>query len=153
MREDIKFPNPLIKEQRTLLFELAKFSKEQCLLEGHQRKLFFNCGRYDEWFDNSFGNLINALKDLNNECSESNNTYKSQIKEIIEKVEAVDTSYGGYLYSKVKKTKASPQDRLMCAEYLENKGKFEEALKIAKNLADEYPDNKTIEKMINRLSN
>ena len=151
MKEDIKFPNPLDSKQRKLLFELSGFAKEQCFLEGNQRKTLFSCGKYDQWFDTSFDNLIKALNDLLEECPEDKNLYKAQIQEVIKQVETVDTSYGGYLYTKLQSGKASPQEVLMCAEHLENQGNVNEALRIANILIEKFPDNRTIEKMINRL--
>ena len=56
--------NPFSKHQRRLLARWSRFSKEQNILEAHQRRYLYFGYKYDKWFENLPNKLAKALEDL-----------------------------------------------------------------------------------------
>ncbi len=59
-----KIKNPLSPTQCKLLKDLAKFAKDNELLEGADRKRLFQAGQYPTWFSSNFTSLPENLNDI-----------------------------------------------------------------------------------------
>jgi len=148
IRENNKLENPLSKEERSLLKTLASFAKEEELLEGYERKLLFQSGQFLEWFPNTLKRLPGILQELVEDINEP------ELKKIVQNMIINLLKLCPETMVLEKKYADKTINRSECvqlAELYEREGNLSKALIIAKQLDKEYPNNQSIQLMLERI--
>lgn len=160
-----EFDNPLGVDQRNLLIVLARYTKESELLEGRDRKLLFQAGRFRKWFPSNFIRLPEILEELIPDLLEDDGVPKEREvvavratilaaakRDGISKYgEATSRSELMLLQNKYDREDLSPPERLRLAELLEADGDVDAAKRVATALKDEFPENDTVLMLCGRL--
>jgi len=160
-----KIKNPLSPSECKLLKDLAKFAKDNELLEGKDKKLLFQAGHYPTWFSNNFTSLPESLNDIIDylDGTEEFPTVDEIVavrNKIIKSGNEFGISKDGGETSKTelavfqeeyRQGKLDPPARLRLAELYEEVEKAREALEVATVLLKEFPENETIKKFVSRL--
>lgn len=158
-------PNPLSREQCTTMFELAKYAKQHDLLDGYQRKAVFQAGRFDEWFPTRVQVIANALRELLPDLpGRDKSDLFDRTRAILASLESVDINAQGVATGRLDdevetdvlrraaiEGVATPEERLVLAELLEDQKSLKEAQSIALQLLDEFPLNATVKNLCLRL--
>lgn len=155
-KDSRKAPNPLSEEQREILFAVAHSAKEYDLLTPWARKVLYQAGRFDEWFLNRFSVVADTLQEFHDQTDEDE--LKGNLPCMVERVRSADPGPAGTTQGDIARLKqlvesdlASGPDRLVLAELLERAGQVAEAQGIATTLAEEFPENRTVHLLIQRL--
>lgn len=158
-------PNPLSREQCTTMFELAKYAKQHDLLDGYQRKAVFQAGRFDEWFPTRVQVIANALRELLPDLpGRDKSDLFDRTRAILASLESVDINAQGFATGRLDdevetdvlrraaiEGVATPEERLVLAELLEDQNSLKEAQNIALHLLEEFPLNSTVKNLCSRL--
>ena len=73
--------NPFTRRERDFLLSLSKYTKEQNLLGGFQRKVLYDAGYYNSVFLNRLSKVNNVLSELEEHLSSSDAEYASDIRD------------------------------------------------------------------------
>lgn len=163
-RMNANIPNPLSVAERQLLMDLAKYAKDNDLLEGPDRKRLFQAGRFDNWFATNFALLPENLSDLIPEIVEGEESFTlAELVSMREKIMQTADAYGvgrdGGLTSKTdmvlleeeyKKGGLGPAKKLELAELYEALGRTKKALDVARELLKEFPHNENVSDLMDR---
>jgi len=152
-KDDRKLPSPLNKEQKSVMYKLSAYAKENEFLEGKERRQLYQAAKYKDWFLYGFESTVTVLGKLEKEISES------EQDELLKSVrELIDTISGGYSTPEINKLVmlyeyglAEPPETLLLCELLEGEKKYGEAMSMAKYLLDKYPENVTVKRLVKRL--
>lgn len=152
-KDERKLPSPLVGEQKSIMYKLSAYAKENELLEGKERKQIYQAARYNDWFLYTFEWIVTILEKLADEISEAEQAdLLKQVRDLIE------TISGGYSTPEIIKLKslyesgqAEPAEILLLSELLEGEKKYDEAIVIAKRLLTKHPKNVTVQRLFKRL--
>lgn len=159
------FQNPLNEAQRKTMKQLAKYAKENDLLEGKDRKRLFQAGRYETWFPSVFSSLPENLDDIIPDLDDSEGTPAvKEVESIRDIIVEAGTRYGiandggttsktelMLLAEKYDAGDAEPAERLYLAELYEQAGDTKQARPVAQALKKEFPDNENVKALCKRL--
>ena len=148
--DNSKLSNPLSQEERLLMKQLASFAKDNDLLEGRDRKLLFQSGRFLEWFPSTAERLPSVLKELLDDIDDSGK--ENAIRKIIDQLSKLNPETMVFEKKYADGTITDPE-LLQLAEAYENQGDLEKALVIAEELHKSNPGNETVRLLFERLRN
>lgn len=160
-----KIKNPLSPTQCKLLKDLAKFAKDNELLEGLDRKRLFQAGQFPTWFSSNFTSLPENLNDIIDDLDGTEEFPTiDEVVAVRNKIIDSGNEYGiskdggetsktelALLQEEYLKEELDPPDRLKLAELYEEAEKVREALEVATVLLREFPENETVKELVSRL--
>ncbi len=160
-----KIKNPLSPTQCKLLKDLAKFAKDNELLEGADRKRLFQAGQFPTWFSSNFTSLPENLNDIIDDLDGTEEFPTiDEVVAVRNKIINSGNEYGiskdggetsktelALLQEQYLKEELDPPDRLKLAELYEQVEKAREALEVATVLLKEFPENETVKELVSRL--
>ncbi len=148
-RGNSKIDNPLNSEERTLMKKLAKFAKGEDLLEGRDRKLLYQSGRYDSWFPSVLERLPDVLKELKEDIVDS--AERDTITDLLSRLLKLNPDIM-VLGKKHNEETITKQELLRLAELYEQQGDLKSASSIATEFNVAYPGNNTIRLLLERVN-
>ena len=160
-----KIKNPLSPSECKLLKDLAKFAKDNELLEGVDRKRLFQAGQFPTWFSTNFTSLPENLNDIIDDLDGTEEfPTVDEVVAIRNKIINTGNEYGiardggetsktelALLQEEYLKGELDPPDRLKLAELYEEAEKIREALEVATVLLKEFPENEDVKFLVTRL--
>ncbi len=148
-RDNNKIDNPFNSVERTLMKKLAKFAKGEDLLEGRDRKLLYQSGRYDSWFPSVLVRLPDVLKELKEDIVDS--AERDTITDLLSRLLKLNPDIM-VLGKKHNEETITKQELLRLAELYEQQGDLKSASSIATEFNVAYPGNNTIRLLLERVN-
>jgi len=159
-----EFQNPLSEAQYETMKQLAKYAKENELLEGKDRKKLYQAGRYEMWFSGMFSSLPENLDEIIPDLDDSEGAPAvKEVESICDIIVKAGTRYGivndggttsktelMLLAEKYEAGDAEPPERLTLAEPYEESGDMKAARRVAKSLKKEFSDNENVKALCKR---
>ena len=151
MPNDIdKIQNPFSKDEREILFRLAKLTKENEITTGYERKVLFQSGKYDDLFINRIQLTIEIIYKIHenvfDDFSDEDRNYLESIKI---KCDNLDVEILELEYKQLKNIIRDDELIQLCMLY-ERSNKIDELVVTTNLLLNKYPENQTLLKIINR---
>ena len=129
--------------------KLAKFAKGEDLLEGRDRKLLYQSGRYDSWFPSVLVRLPDVLKELKEDIVDS--AERDTITDLLSRLLKLNPDIM-VLGKKHNEETITKQELLRLAELYKQQGDLKSASSIATEFNVAYPGNNTIRLLLERVN-